>query len=234
MERKYSFNKEAMKAKVYNKMGEAVGEITLPDHLFNVSFSPGLIKQLIYIKTTREHHGKAHTKTRGEVRGGGRKPWRQKGTGRARHGSIRSPIWTGGGITFGPRVLEIKPKKINKKARRKALAVVLSQKLKKGNILFIKDMSLKEAKTREALKILQNLLSLLPDNKKDPRGAKVLTKTLVIYPSKDENARLALRNLPKVTYTTADQLNAMTIIRYRNIIMNAACVKTLEDTYATK
>ena len=136
-----------LKLPVYNLEGEKVGETELNPKIFSEKFRPALIWQVLTSMQANRHFPWAHTKTRGEVRGGGAKPWRQKGTGRARHGSIRSPIWRGGGVTFGPRKEKNYSKKIPKKMRRKALFSALSQKLKDGEIKIVDQWQLPEIKT---------------------------------------------------------------------------------------
>ena len=127
-----------MKVSVYNQEGKEVGKVLLPKEIFEVKVNPDLVHQVVVCQMANRRQPIAHTKDRGEVRGGGRKPWSQKGTGRARHGSIRSPLWIGGGVTFGPRKEKIFKKKIPKKMRRKALFMVLSGKAKE-NLLLVLD-----------------------------------------------------------------------------------------------
>ena len=235
-----------MKAKLYNQEGEIVGEIKLPEEIFNQPFSDGLLKQVIYVRLRSQHHNKAHTKTRGEVRGGGRKPWRQKGTGRARHGSIRSPIWKGGGVVFGPRVTEASVKKINKKALRKALLMLLSRKLKDGEIIFVKSLTLDKPKTKEAFQLLTKLLKIFNGNNLDssqkesaapakdlkPKSKfKKLPLTLLVLPQKEADVRLAFRNIPRVKYRPANQLDVLTIIKSSRIIIDADSIEVIKKTY---
>jgi large subunit ribosomal protein L4 len=126
-----------MEAKIYNIQGKEAGNITLPENIFGLPWNADLVHQVVTAMQANARGPVAHTKDRGEVRGGGRKPWQQKGTGRARHGSIRSPIWKGGGITHGPRNDKIYAQKVNRQARQKALLVALSRKYKDGEIVFV-------------------------------------------------------------------------------------------------
>jgi len=144
-------------AKVYNHSGKEVGEVKLPSNVFGLSWNADLVHQVITSMMSDARVTYAHTKDRGEVRGGGRKPWRQKGTGRARHGSTRSPIWVGGGVAHGPNNLKNYGRKVNKKMKAKALYTILSRKLKDGEILFVDKFEISKPKTVEALGILKSL-----------------------------------------------------------------------------
>ena len=148
---------ELPEAKVYNQSGKEVGEVKLPANVFGLSWNADLVHQVITSMLSDSRIIYAHTKTRGQVSGGGRKPWRQKGTGRARHGSTRSPIWVGGGIAHGPNGLKNYSRKINKKMKIKALYTILSKKLKDGEILFVDKFEIAKPKTIEALGILKSL-----------------------------------------------------------------------------
>ena len=145
-----------MEAKVYNKEGKEAGKVQLPENVFGLSWNADLVHQVVDTMHDNARTPVAHVKDRSEVRGGGKKPWRQKGTGRARHGSSRSPIWTGGGVTFGPRNEKVFGGKVNKKMRAKALYVALSEKLRNGEILFVDTLETGE-KTKESKMALENL-----------------------------------------------------------------------------
>src|SRR3989339_770912 len=131
-----------MKVPVYNQKGETVSEMELPKEILEVSPNPDLVHHVVVAQQANRRQIIAHTKTRGEVRGGGKKPWRQKGTGRARHGSIRSPLWKGGGVTFGPRNDRVYEQDINRKMRRKALMVILSDKARTNTLLIVDALNL--------------------------------------------------------------------------------------------
>jgi len=143
---------------IYNIKKEKIGTLVLPSELFNLKINSNLVHQALVTQMANSRKKIAQTKDRSEVRGGGIKPWQQKGTGRARHGSIRSPIWKGGGITFGPRTQRNFKKKINKKMKRKALLMALSSKLKDNELILINELKLKKPKTKEMAKILENFI----------------------------------------------------------------------------
>lgn len=184
-----------MNAEIYNSKNETIGKMELPDSIFGVKWSPVLVHQVYVSMLSSRRHPIAHTKGRGEVRGGGKKPWRQKGTGRARAGSTRSPIWTGGGVTFGPTKERNFFKKINKKMKTKALFSTLSRKLKDGEVKILDTVSLKEAKTKIVAGLLRNIIGKNKKNnigmifvtasgrKEVIRAGRNLTKSLFIYPS---------------------------------------------------
>lgn len=139
-----------METTVYNQKGQEAGKIKLPEAVFGVSWNADLVHQVVVSMMSSARHPIANTKTRGEIRGGGKKPWQQKGTGRARHGSTRSPIWVGGGVAHGPRADKNYDRKVNKKAKAKALYTILSKKFKDGEILFVDSLSFAEPKASEA------------------------------------------------------------------------------------
>jgi large subunit ribosomal protein L4 len=146
-----------LSASVYNQSGKEVGEVKLPANVFGLSWNADLVHQVITSMTSDSRVIYAHTKTRGQVAGGGKKPWRQKGTGRARHGSTRSPIWVHGGIAHGPNGLKNYSRKVNKLTKAKALYTILSRKLKDGEIIFIDKFEIAKPKTTEAIEILKSL-----------------------------------------------------------------------------
>jgi len=146
-----------MKSKIYDAKGTASGDIELPEEIFGLELNNDLVHQVVVSMMANRRKVIAHTKDRGEVRGGGKKPWKQKGTGRARHGSSRSPIWVGGGVTFGPTKERNFSKKINKKMKQKALFQVLSQKMRDGEIIFVNPFSLEAPKTKDAKAFLDAL-----------------------------------------------------------------------------
>ena len=139
-----------MEATIYNQTAKEVGKIQLPEAVFGLKWNADLVHQVVVSMESSARTPVAHTKNRGEVSGGGKKPWKQKGTGRARHGSTRSPIWVGGGVTHGPRNEKDYTRKVNKKMKAKALYTILSAKFKKGQILFVDSINFKEPKTKDA------------------------------------------------------------------------------------
>ena len=149
-----------MNSNIYNTQGKEVGKVTLPAEIFDLPWNADLVHQVIASMVTDKRTPVAHTKNRGEVSGGGKKPWKQKGTGQARHGSIRSPIWRGGGVSFGPRNERNFSRKINKKMKAKALYTILSQKMRDGEVLFVDGFSFTAPKTKDARKVLTSLAGI--------------------------------------------------------------------------
>ncbi len=209
-----------MNVKIYNQEAKEVGKAELPDGVFDLKWNPDLVHQVVTSYAANRRRGTAHVKGRGEVRGGGKKPWRQKGTGRARHGSIRSPLWRGGGVTHGPIKEKVYVKKIPKKMARKALYTVLSAKARDNEIIVLDDLKFTEPKTRLAARIFENLskvkefqtLGKAVSRGKRGRGV------LVTLGGKDENARRALRNLPYVGIEEARNLNAYELLQYKYVM----------------
>ena len=149
-----------MKSKIYNQEGKETSTVTLPESIFNVPWNNDLVHQVVISMQANKRLPIAHSKDRSEVKGGGRKPWRQKGTGQARHGSIRSPIWRGGGVTFGPRKEKDYRKRINKKMKARALFIALSKKLKDKEIIFVDTFTFSEPKSAHAKKVLNSLSNI--------------------------------------------------------------------------
>jgi len=207
------------KIKVYNLEGKEVEEISLDPKIFAVEINPALVHQAVEIQQANARQNFAHTKDRSEVRGGGRKPWRQKGTGRARHGSIRSPIWSGGGVTFGPRKEREFAKKINKKMKRKALFMTLTDKVKENNLIVVDKLQLTEIKTKK----LAEIISKLPI-----KGKKSLLLAMAV---KDDNIIKSAKNLPKLKTILADSLNIVDILKYNYLVIDKQGVKKIVETY---
>ncbi len=207
-----------IKADLYNMKGQKTEEISLPEEVFGVKVNPDLIYQTVKAQMANRRQNTAHTKERGDKRGGGRKPWRQKGTGRARHGSSRSPIWRGGGVTFGPRSERDYKKKINKKTKKKALSMVLSAKKEKDMIFFVSDLKIKEAKTKEMREFLKNL---------SHEGKSVL----IVLPELDRNLLLATRNLENVDTMQAKDINPLDTLSYKHLIVPKASVDVIKENF---
>lgn len=219
-----------MKVDLYNQNAEKVGVEEIPDKIFNLKINKDLLHQVIVAYQSNKKKVAAHTKTRGEVRGGGRKPWRQKGTGRARHGSIRSPLWRGGGIVFGPTNKLNFKKKINKKIKRKAILMALSSKAKDSEMLLIDDLKLDIAKTKKMISILNGLIGVLnPKIVKNKKRTKL--SVLIIIPDKDEILFRASNNIPKVLITTAKNINALDILSYKYLILLKDSIDVIEKTF---
>ena len=207
-----------MEAQIYSQKGEQAGTVNLPDSIFNVPFNADLVHQVATSMASSARAGTAHTKTRGEVRGGGRKPWRQKGTGRARHGSIRSPLWVGGGVAHGPRSDKNYERKINKKMKRAALASALSAKYRDGEILFLNGIAIPEIKTKDARKIISNLsriknLESLEQKKKN--------SALILIPRKEIVIERSFRNIGNIAVGEARNLNLLDVLRYKYLIITS-------------
>ncbi len=208
-----------MKVKIYNQTAEAIGEIDLPKEIFEVRWNPVLVHQVLVAQEANRRKVLAHAKGRGEVRGGGRKPWKQKGTGRARQGSIRSPLWKGGGVTFGPTKERVFSKKINKKMKKTAITSVLSRKLKDEQIKVIDDIKIAEPKTKIMAKVLANFFPVRNNG------------GLVILPETNTNLIRATRNLSFAQITTANNLNVEDLLRYKNIVLLKKSVAALDAIY---
>jgi len=212
-----------MKVSVYNQKGEEVGTILLPKEVFDLKINSNLIHQVVISQLANRRRILAHTKDRSEVRGGGRKPWRQKGTGRARHGSRRSPLWTGGGITFGPTKERVFKKKINQKIRRKALLMTLSAKAKNNLIFIIDKFNLEKPKTKIMAEIIKKLKSKIKNFEKG--------SSLIILPKKEKKIILAARNLPEVDIIEARNLNCLDLLTFKYLIIPKEAVKIIKETF---
>lgn len=223
-----------MKVDLYNQKGEKKGDIELPEGLFNVEINQDLLLQTVQTQLANSREPIAHTKDRGEARGGGRKPWRQKGTGRARHGSIRSPIWKGGGVTFGPRKEKVYTKKINKKAKRKALFMALGSKLNDSELMIVDSIKLENVKTKEMSDILNNLSEKLKGYKKGKDGKfdnKKRDKILFVIPSSNKDITKATNNLQFTSLIRADSLNVVDILKYKYLLILKDSLEVMRKTY---
>ena len=217
-----------MKVNLYNQTAEIVGQTELPEKIFGLKLNLDLIHQAVTAQLASSRQVLAHTKGRGEVRGGGRKPWRQKGTGRARHASIRSPIWKGGGVTFGPTKERNFKKKINKKMKRQALFMSLSSKLRDKEILVLNDLKFENFKTREANNFLKNISANLNGYR---RGKKKQDSILIVIPRHDRNIERTVRNLEFAETASADSLNVQNILAKKYLILLKDAVPVIEKTY---
>ncbi|MBO8136884.1 MAG: 50S ribosomal protein L4 [Desulfotomaculum sp.] len=205
------------KVAVYNINGEQVGEADLNDSVWGIEPNEHVLHEAVLMQLAGQRLGTHDTKTRAEVRGGGRKPWRQKGTGRARHGSIRSPIWRGGGIVFGPHPRNYKYK-LPKKVRRIAMKSALSTKVKNGDILVLDNLTLDQPKTKDMVNILNNL--------------KVDAKALVVTAEKDENVIKSARNIPGVKPLKAEGLNVYDLLLHDKLVITKDAVTKVEEVLA--
>jgi large subunit ribosomal protein L4 len=205
-----------MQVKSYNQIGEEAGLIDLPDAVFAVPWNADLVHQVVVGMEANAREPWAHTKGRGEVRGGGKKPWKQKGTGRARHGSIRSPLWRGGGVTFGPRNEKNYSKKINKKMRAKALFATLSEKLRDGEILFLDRLAFPAPKTADAKRTLAALARI---EGFEPLATKRRNAALLALATRDETVEKSFRNFGNIGMIEARNLNPVEVLKYKYLIV---------------
>jgi large subunit ribosomal protein L4 len=205
-----------METKIYNQKGKEAGVITLPEKVFAAKWRSDLVHQVVEGMRSNKRAGTADTKDRGEVRGGGKKPWKQKGTGRARHGSSRSPIWVGGGVTHGPLAEKNYKRKISKKMRAQALFSVLSKKLKDEEILFVDSLAVSEIKTKTAVDVMNNLIKV--------GGFKVFAKSkkakiLVALNDRDKNIEKSFRNIPSLEIVFLKNLNPLDVLNYKYLLI---------------
>ena len=205
------------KIDVYSIEGKKVQEIELKDEIFGIVPNEAVVHSVLVNFLANQRQGTQNTKTRSEVRGGGRKPWRQKGTGRARQGSIRAPQWIKGGIALGP-----KPRSyyytVNKKERQLAVKSVLSSKVLENTLVVVDSLDMKEIKTKEMVKVLNNL--------------KVEGKTLMLLAEKNENVQKSARNIEGVKTTLVNTINVYDLLKYKNLVVTLDTVKKLEEVYA--
>ncbi len=214
----------SLKVKVYNKSAENVKELEVSSKIFEVKASNELLHQVVVSQMANARQVIADTKGRAEVSGGGKKPWKQKGTGRARAGSSRSPLWRGGGVTFGPSSDRNFKKKINQKMKQKAMFMVLSDKLATGHLLVIDDLKFGDFKTKDFNKMLKSLEEkVLNDSRRD---------VLIVNTEKDEKTLFSGRNLKGVKIVNQENLSVLELLDYKNLILSEESIKVLEKTYA--
>ncbi|MFH1430560.1 MAG: 50S ribosomal protein L4 [Candidatus Uhrbacteria bacterium] len=192
---------------VYNATGQQTGELELAPELFDVRPKPSVMRQVVTAQQVSARQPLAHTKTRGEVRGGGKKPWSQKGTGRARHGSIRSPIWVGGGTTFGPRSIRNYVQKVNTRMRRQALRMALTDKVTSGRFIVLEDFDPAQGKAKAAKELIGIAIQ------RAEVGAKQAPSVLVALPTARRAAAQSIRNFPRVRGIDAEHLNVVDVLR---------------------
>lgn len=207
---------ERMIAEVYNVQGKKTGTIELPPAVFGAPWNADLVHGVVHAMQSNARAGTAHAKDRSEVRGGGRKPWKQKGTGRARHGSRRSPIWTGGGVTHGPRKERDYSKKINKNARARALASVLSKKYEDGEVIFVGAFDFTAPKARDAKGIIA-ALGGIPSYK--GLAGKKRNAALVVLPARDVNTEKSFHNFGNMLVGQAKDISPVDLLSYKYLIV---------------
>ena len=205
------------KIDVYDMTGKKVNTIELNEEVFGIKPNEAVVHSVLTNYLANQRQGTQSTKTRAEVSGGGRKPWRQKGTGRARQGSIRAPQWIKGGIALGPKPRSYKYT-VNKKEKRLAIKSVLSSKVLEKELTVVNEIKLKEIKTKEMQKALNNL--------------KVEGKTLILLPEKNETVQKSARNIEGVKTTLVNTINVYDLLKYKNLVITLDTVKKLEEVYA--
>ena len=205
------------KIDVYNMEGKKVSDVELNDNVFGIEPNEAVVHSVLVNYLANQRQGTQSTKTRSEVSGGGRKPWRQKGTGRARQGSIRAPHWVGGGVALGP-----KPRSynytVNKKEKRLAIKSMLSSKVLENELVVVENLPLKEIKTKEMARILNNL--------------KVEGKAVILLPEKDEVVQKSARNIEGVKTLQVGTINVYDLLKHKNLVVTEDTVKKLEEVYA--
>ena len=205
------------KIDVYNIEGKKVSDIELADSVFGIEPNEKIVHSVLVNYMANQRQGTSNTKTRAEVSGGGRKPWKQKGTGRARHGSIRSPQWFKGGIALGPKPRDYSYR-VNKKERRLAVRSVLSSKVLENNLVVVDSMNFDAIKTKNMVSALNNL--------------KVEGKTLIVLPEKNENVQKSARNIEGVKTSLVNTINVYDLLKYNKLVLTVDAVKSLEEVYA--
>ena len=205
------------KVKVYNMQAEEVGQVNLPDDLFAVEYNEPLIHEVVVAYHANQRQRTKSTLTRSEVRGHAKKPWRQKGTGRARQGSTKGPQWRGGGVVFAPKPRDFS-KKVNKQKKRYALLSALSTKLKDGQVVVLDKFAFESPKTKDA----QAFLSAF----------KFEGSVLVVNDANDKNIKLSTANIPSLSIEEASDLNAYEVVASKNIVLTESAIKQIEEAYA--
>ena len=202
---------------VFDMTGKSVGEMTLSDAIFGIEPNTSVMHAAVVNYLANQRQGTQSTLTRSEVRGGGIKPWRQKGTGRARQGSIRSPQWTGGGVALGPKPRSYNYR-LNKKVKRLAMKSAFSSKVAESELIVLDEMNFGEFKTKQAVNMLNNL--------------KVTEKVLIVVPEKDDNVYFSVRNIPTAKVSYVNTLNVYDILKYDKLILTKDAVSKIEEVYA--
>lgn len=215
-----------MNINVYNQSGEKVRSIRLSSEVFGIKSKSELIHQVVVAMRANQRQPWAHVKTRAEVRGGGRKPWRQKGTGRARHGSIRSPLWRGGGVTFGPGKERTYQQKINKKVKRKALLMCLSDKMDNQKLIVLDKLEVPEIKTKKLVEILDKL----PFRQRRTIAGR--NKILLAIEKKDQNILKSAANIPYLKLINPKSLNILDLLKYDYFLTTVPVIKIIERIYS--
>ena len=204
------------KVAVYNMEGKEVGSIELSDSIFGVEINEHLVHMAVLQQLANNRQGTQKAKTRSEVRGGGRKPWRQKGTGHARQGSTRAPQWTGGGVVFAPTPRDYSFK-LNKKEKRAALKSALTSRVNENKLVVVDELKMDEIKTKKFVEVLNNLK---------------VEKALVVLNDMDKNVIASASNIPTVKTAQTNELNVFDVLKYDTVVVTKAAVATIEEVYA--
>jgi len=204
--------------KLFNQDGTEAGNIELADAVFGIEPNEHVVHQVVVMQRAAKRQGTHAAKDRSAVRGGGRKPWRQKGTGRARHGSIRSPQWVGGGVVFGPTPERNYKKRLPKKVRRLALQSALSSKVQNENIIVLNELTFDKPKTKEMVNVLE--------------GVNANDKTLIVTENKEDNIVLSANNLQNVKVITVNEINVLDLLTYDTLIMTKEAAEKAGEVYA--
>ena len=205
------------KVNVYNQLGEVVGDIELNEAIFGIEVNEHVVYEVVKNHLANRRQGTQSAKTRAEVRGGGRKPWRQKGTGRARQGSIRAPQWKGGGVVFAPKPRSYRYS-VPKKVRRLAMRSVLTSKVLEGELRILDALTIDAFSTKKAKEILKNL--------------SLETKTMIVLPEGNEMIVKSFANLPKVETVVVDYMNVYDLMRFDNLVIVKDALSKIEEVYA--
>jgi large subunit ribosomal protein L4 len=219
-----------MEATLYNMQGEKAGKVVLPESIFGLPWNADLVHQVVTSMQDNARTPVAHTKDRGEVRGGGKKPWKQKGTGRARHGSSRSPIWKGGGVTHGPRNEKDYSRKVSRKMRQKALLVALSRKMQDGELIFLDSLEMKAPKASEAKAVLVAL------GREFAGLSKTKNAALVVLPGAHAATQKSFGNFGNIAIDDVRNLNPVTVLKAKYLVIAnpKAAIETLGKKQVVK
>lgn len=213
---------------IYNQLGEVIGKADLPSGIFGLKINPDLMHQVVTAQTANARQVLAHTKDRSEVSGGGKKPWRQKGTGRARHGSNRSPLWRHGGVTFGPSKNRNFSVGINKKMKRKALFMAISSKTNDEQLMVLDAIKLDQSKTKKVAEILNNLAGKFKNHE---TGKNKNDSLLLVMSKKDSNLDRSTRNLDFVKLLNAKDLNILDVLSHKFLLIDQDSIPVLKETF---
>ena len=241
-----------MKVKIYNQEGKEVGSQELSEKVFGVKLDEGVVHQVAVAMFANRRQVLAHAKDRSEVRGGGKKPWKQKGTGRARHGSIRSPLWVGGGVTFGPTRDRNFKKKINEKTRRKAIFMCLSDRVKNNKLVLLDKIVIDKFGTKRIIDMIEGMRSVFckdevnkvvnktdkvdkkNENKKEKKIKIKPKKILMLIDKKNEKIQRSCRNIPWISCARAQDANVLSILSNEFILASVDGVKRIEEVFVKK